>query len=290
MTLAPFEYTAPADLAGALEALARPGAVAMAGGHHLLTRLKRREQVVGTVVDLRDVAELRGVERGPLGTVRIGAGTTLTDLLAEHLLDPPDLTGSSRDLRHALGEALAGTGDRQSRNRVTLGGQLASGRPGNDVATALVAHAARATLAGPDGTRTLPVRDLWTAGGAWAPARTELIVSVEIDPDAVGSAHARWADRATLEAICAVSVVLCRRDDGALTCRAAAAGLVARPVLITTGEEPVPEAGAPAWNLDVAPGTALDDYLASADYRRFMVQVLAGRALTAAVRRAGGAG
>ncbi len=51
MTLAQFDYIAPLTVGSAVSALQVPGSVAIAGGHHLLTRLKRRELEVRKLVD-----------------------------------------------------------------------------------------------------------------------------------------------------------------------------------------------------------------------------------------------
>ena len=59
-----FEYAAPATLNETLALLAKnPDAKALAGGHSLLPVMKLRLSSPSMLVDLRNVAELRGVEQ-----------------------------------------------------------------------------------------------------------------------------------------------------------------------------------------------------------------------------------
>lgn len=276
MSLRRVDYLAPTTLDAALVALREPGSVALAGGHHLLTRLKRHELTAGRLVDLRGVDALRGVTGTGLGGVRVGALTTLTELLVHPVLRGPG----------ALDDALSQLGDRQSRNRVTVGGQLACGRPGNDLAAALMALGADVSLVGPAGGRFVLLADLWADRARLAPG--ELITAVELGSVRTGTGYARMTDRATMEAVCGVAVAVAQGPDGHVAeCIVAAVGATDRPGRITAMEQaligtdgsvppPAPPADLPY----------LDDRKASADYRRYMVGVLAGRALALARTRA----
>lgn len=281
MILTQFDYLAPEKLEDALPALQQPGNVALAGGHHLLTLLKRRELTVGRLVDLHGVRELRGLEADAAGGLRIGALTTLTELLA--YVSARGEPGSG-----ALADAISGLGDRQSRNRVTLGGQLASGRVGNDVAAALMVLGATVLLAATQGRRSVPLTDLWGSGSQLELRPGELITAVLLEPAPAGSAFARMTNRATLEAVCGVAAAVTAAPDGRVRqCRIAAVGAMARPGRIAVIEEWA-LAGARTGELAPPPADApfLNDHLASADYRRHMTRVLAGRALDLALRRA----
>lgn len=282
VTLTQFDYLAPVKLEGAISALQQPGSVALAGGHHLLTLLKRRELAVQRLVDLHGVRELRGLEADAAGALRIGAMTTLTELLAY-------LRARAERGSDALADAISGLGDRQSRNRVTLGGQLAAGRVGNDLAAALMVFGATVHLAGAQGPRSVPLTDLWGSGSRLELRAGELIAAVLLEPALAGSGFARMTNRATLEAVCGVAAAVTSAPDGRVEhCRIAAVGAMARPGRIAVMEEwaltgarsgelaPPPAAGAPFVN----------DHLASADYRRYMTRVLAGRALNLALGRA----
>jgi aerobic carbon-monoxide dehydrogenase medium subunit len=273
--LGQFDYVAPTTVAGAVAALREPGSVAIAGGHHLLTRLKRRELEVRQLVDLGALPELRGVTSGPAG-LRVGALTTLTQLLQE----------PAAGAYGAITDALSALGDQQSRNRVTVGGQLACGRVGNDLAAALMVHGAVVHLTGPAGARTVPLTELWGTGSHLDTAPGELIMHVQLEPP-VASGYARMTNRATLEAVVGVAaavVVAAGRAVG--SCRIAAVGAMVRPGRIPTMEESITHSS--GRNGLVAPPVDtpfVDDHLAGADYRRHMTGELAGTALALAASR-----
>jgi 4-hydroxybenzoyl-CoA reductase subunit beta len=115
MRLPPFEYRAPRSLAEAADLLAgSPGdTMVVAGGTDLLPNMKRRQQTPRVLVGLRGVAELRSIEAN--GVVRIGAGTTLTDLVRSKVV---------RLRMPGLWQAVAQIATPHLRNMATLGGNL----------------------------------------------------------------------------------------------------------------------------------------------------------------------
>lgn len=274
MTLTRFDYVSPTTLPDAIGLLSEPGSLPIAGGHHLLTRLRRREIRVERLVDLTRIADLRGIAGTAGGGVRIGALTTLTELLGKD-------AG-----RGSLTDALSQLGDRQSRNRATVGGQLASGRPGNDLVAALLTQDTTVSLAGRAGTRQVPLAELLD-GPRPALRPAELIVSIELGPVPAGSGYARMTDRALLEAVCGVAVAVRVGPDGLVEdCRIAAVGATATPGRLATMEASV--VGTDGSGIPSSPpadAVFLDDRLASGEYRRHMTRMLAGRALALAVAR-----
>ena len=88
MRLAPFTYLAPRSLAEAADLLAEhgPGAMVVAGGTDLLPNMKRRQQEPRVVIGLRAVPELRSIQIGEDGTIRVGAMTTLQEAATDSLL------------------------------------------------------------------------------------------------------------------------------------------------------------------------------------------------------------
>ncbi len=280
MILSQFDYITPTTVESAVSALQQPGTVAIAGGHHLLTLLKRREVAVRTLVDLRGLTDLRGICSDVQGGLRVGALTTLTDLLTHPAVRSNGSLG-------ALDDALSVLGDRQSRNRVTIGGQLACGRTGNDLIAALLVLDATVSVTGPTGDRTVPITQLSAGGPSPALAPGELITTIVLSSARTGSGYARMTNHATLEAICGVAVSLqCRADDRVEDCQIAAVGATAQPTRMAAMQKAV--IGTDGRTPPPAPATTdfLNDRLASHEYRQHMTGVLAGRALRLARARA----
>jgi carbon-monoxide dehydrogenase medium subunit len=114
-----FAYATPGTLADASHLAAQEDAKYMAGGQTLLQSMKLGLIAPSTVVDLGGLAELKGICKAD-GAIVIGAGTTHAEVAA------------SKDVQSAipaLAELAAHIGDRQVRNRGTLGGSLANNDP-----------------------------------------------------------------------------------------------------------------------------------------------------------------
>ena len=115
-----FNYHRPSSVADALALLAgHEDAKILAGGMTYLPTLKQRLAQPSDLIDLGAIAELKGITVAN-GVVRIGAMTTHATVAA------------SADVRKAipaLAELAGKIGDRQVRNRGTIGGSLANNDP-----------------------------------------------------------------------------------------------------------------------------------------------------------------
>ncbi|MEU8463251.1 FAD binding domain-containing protein [Streptomyces sp. NPDC029003] len=194
MILTEFDYVRPAGLDEALDLLAAPGARVLAGGQSLLAGLRTGAETARLLVDVRHLAELRGIASDG-GTLRIGALTTLAELAAHPLVraGAPELAAAAR-----------ANGDPQVRNLGTAGGNLAvTGRP-TDLPVAAVAADAVVELAGPGGRTRMAAEAFAAAGPPAGSVLTALLV-----PDAgPAAAFEKTADRATRYPLCAAAVRL----------------------------------------------------------------------------------
>jgi carbon-monoxide dehydrogenase medium subunit len=142
-----FQYHAPKTLPDALGLLRELGdeAKVLAGGHSLLPMMKLRFAQPGHLVDLGKIAELRGI-REDGATIRIGAMTTESDLIASKLLQEkcPLLVEGARQIS-----------DPQVRYKGTIGGDIAHGDPGNDHPALALALGASFVLRGAGGERVV---------------------------------------------------------------------------------------------------------------------------------------
>lgn len=114
-----FAYQTPASLADAARAAGASGAKIVAGGQSLLASMKLGLAAPESLIDLGAIAELRGISVAN-GVVRIGAMT------------PHAAVAASTELQQAipaLADLAGRIGDRQVRNRGTLGGSLANNDP-----------------------------------------------------------------------------------------------------------------------------------------------------------------
>jgi 4-hydroxybenzoyl-CoA reductase subunit beta len=213
MRLPYFAFHAPRTVREAADLIAgSPGdTMLVAGGTDLLPNMKRRQQVPRTLVSLRRVAELRQI--GSNAGITIGSGLTLSELVRDARV---------RQNYGALWQAASSVATPHLRNMGTLGGNLcldtrcnyydqnyewrkaidfcmkkdgavcwvATGSPkclavsSTDTAPALLALGATIVLVSADGTRELPLRDLYRNDGINYLTRrpNEILTNVQLPP------------------------------------------------------------------------------------------------------------
>ena len=113
-----FDYKTPASVADA-KAAAASGAKLLAGGQSLLAAMKLGLQAPDTLASLSAVPGLAGISVSG-GVVKIGAMTTHAAVAA---------SAEVKKAIPALAELAGNIGDRQVRNRGTIGGSLANADP-----------------------------------------------------------------------------------------------------------------------------------------------------------------
>jgi 4-hydroxybenzoyl-CoA reductase subunit beta len=221
MRLPRFHYVSPSSVQEAAERLAEAGdAIVVAGGTDVLPNMKRRQQTPSTLIGLRRIQELVGVEAGD--GLTLGAGLTLASLLRL-----PQLGGAYAGLRQAAAQVATPL----LRNMGTLGGNLcldtrcnyydqsqewrkaigfclkkdgdtcwvapSSARclavSSTDTAPMLVALQAWVTLVAADRTRRIPVSSLYQNDGIHYLTRqpTEILTAVHL-PRLDGWRSAYW--------------------------------------------------------------------------------------------------
>jgi xanthine dehydrogenase YagS FAD-binding subunit len=208
-----FTYVRPASLGEALRELGAPDARIHAGGTDLVGCLRDRVFTARKLVAIGALKELGGITMSADGTLRVGALATLSEIAA-HPAIGTHLT--------ALAQAAASAASPQLRNQGTLGGNLcqrprcwyfrgdfACLRKGgdtcyavqgenerhaifgssaccmvhpSDTAPALVALDARVRIAGPQGTRTIPLESFFVLP-ATDPTRETVLAAGEILTD-----------------------------------------------------------------------------------------------------------
>jgi CO/xanthine dehydrogenase FAD-binding subunit len=280
----PFEYARPGSLAEAVALLADrgPEARVLAGGTDLIIRLRDGSLAPALVVDVKRVPEVAPGIREEGGTLVIGATTVMTDVAADPLV---------RRHAPALAEAAAVVGSVQIRNRATLAGNVCNASPAADTVPALLVHGALVVAAGPDGTRRIPVDDLFVRSGVTTLLRGELVMAIELPLPAerIASAHERRTrrrghDLASVTVTCGV--------DATGTTRVAYGSVGPRPLLRldTTGvladPESSDEARAAVFELIFADASpSVRSMRAGPEYRLAMLRVLGRRALATALER-----
>src|SRR5258708_2767885 len=181
MKAAAFAYARATSVANALELLAVHGdkAKVLSGGQSLMPAMNLRLVSPELVVDIGELAELRGIAvNGDVLT--IGALTRHVDVLKS-----PEIAAHAPLLR----EAVSHVAHPAIRNRGTLGGSLAHSDPASELPACMVALGATIIVRGPRGERRIPANEFFTGIYETALSPQELLVAVEAPVAQKDSTH-----------------------------------------------------------------------------------------------------
>lgn len=276
-----FEYFAPTSVEEAVALLGRYGREArvLAGGTDLLVRMKLGHWNPRYIVNIKRIPGLREIVHEVGTGLRIGALSTLTDLI-----NSPEVEAVCPVVAQAA-RTMAGV---QIRNLATVGGNLCNAAPSADLAPPLIALDAQAYLVGQGGERIVPLGDFFSGPGHTVLAEDEILTAVVVPRPSshTRATYLKLEHRQAMDiAVAGVAVALTTRhtlcDDvrivlGAVAptpMRAKRAEAVLRGQTIT--EERIEEAGRVA----AEESKPIDDVRASAWYRREIVKVLTRRGI-----------
>lgn len=268
-----------------------PDAKVIAGGSDILIKIREGKLKDVELVSIYGLDELRGVMLEEDGALRIGSLTSFSHVTKHPLIQ-----------RHiqVLGEAVDKVGGPQIRNIGTIGGNTCNGVTSADSASTLFAYDALVELAGPDGVRTVPIHEFYLKAGCVDLRHGEIETAVLIPKasyDGYAGHYIKYAMRNAMDIAtlgCSVNVKLSEDKEQLEDVRIAFG--VAGPVPLrcpaaeraAKGKKAIDETYrlfAQEVRKDIHPR---DSWRASRAFREHISQVLARRAIEAAVDRAGG--
>ncbi|MDB6112965.1 MAG: xanthine dehydrogenase, partial [Pedosphaera sp.] len=145
-------FLRPGSLAELLAMLKEfPAAHMVAGATELGLEITKKYKKFPTLISVEAVPELKEIKSTEVDW-RIGAAVTLTQCEEALSGEYPALAGMLRVF-----------GSRQIRNRATMGGNLVTASPIGDSAPVLLALDAHVVIASPEGERTIPLHEFFTA-------------------------------------------------------------------------------------------------------------------------------
>jgi CO/xanthine dehydrogenase FAD-binding subunit len=282
------KYAAPSTIEETSELLAaNPGARVFAGATDMLPQAKAGRALPELLIDLKRIPRLVETKRGDEWV--IGAATPAATVTA----DPEfraDFPG--------IAEGFALIGSDQIQNRASLGGNLCNASPAADTGPAMVVNDARAVIASRDGMRTIPVAELMVGPGRTSLGEDEFVVEFLIERPESGrsDAYLRMTPRTEMDiAVVGAAARVTLDEAGVCTGAAVALGAVAPTVVEVDGiadalrgrvidDDALDEIA----SLSRAVCRPIDDKRGTKEYRTHVAGVLAKRAMSIAVSRAGG--
>lgn len=266
-------YHLPRSRPEALDLLARhgPELLVMAGGTVAMPLINDGLSLPEMVMGLRmaGLDRLEAVE----GTLRIGATTTLTQLLEQRSIP-------------MLAEAARNTASWSIRNMATVGGNLFTPPPGGDVAVALLALDASVTLASATGERVVPLAEFFTGFMTNQLAPDELLVDIVVPITSEPAAYIKFGRKhANTPSVVTVAVRLLWDGAQVADARIALGAVGPHPIRARRAEGVLAGSRLNSDAVTAAAFAAADDCepftdgIATDWYRRRMVGLFVGRAL-----------
>ena len=258
------EYQRARSVADAASALAKTGGKALAGGQSLIGAMKLRLANPGTLVDLSGIAELKGIKKDGDAIV-IGALTTHAEVASSSVV---------KQAIPALAALAEGIGDRQVRNRGTIGGSIANNDPAADYPAAVLGLNATVQT----NKRKIAADDFFKGLYETALGADEIITAVSF-PVPKKAAYVKFPQPASRFAL--VGVFVAQTGTGARVAVTGAGSHAHRAKAIEDALAKTFTADA-AKNVKIPATNLNNDLHGSPEYRAHLVSVLAGRAVAAA--------
>ena len=268
-----------------------PQAQIIAGGSDVLVQIREGRRAGVELVSIYGLDELRGVTLEEDGTIRIGSLTSFSHITKNLLI---------QKYIGVLGEAVDMVGGPQIRNIGTIGGNTCNGVTSADSASTLHAWDAIVELTGPEGVRRLPIREFYIKAGKVDLRPAELQTAILLPRDSYEGYFGHYIKYAMRNAMdiatlgCSVNVKLSEDKQRIEDARIAYGVAVPIPIRAVAAEEQIrgkelsPEQVSAFSKAVLADINPRDSWRASKAFREHISQVLAKRALTEAIHRAGG--
>jgi carbon-monoxide dehydrogenase medium subunit len=227
MTIRSFELLQPRSVDEAVELLAKHGDEArpIGGGTTLVILMKQRALHYPYLVDLQSIAGLSEISRESDG-VRIGALATHRSL---------ELSPLIRQAFPLVTEAFSKIGNVRVRQTASVGGNLAHADYRLDPPPPLMVLGTYVNATGPNGSRTIPIKDFFRGLYETALEPGELIVDIKIPfmPPESKANYLRYSSLSANDWPClGVAALAIRQNGRCQELRLALGGVAATPLLI----------------------------------------------------------
>ena len=284
MKASAFAYARATSVANALELLTAHGEKArvLSGGQSLLPAMNLRLISPELIIDIGELAELRGVAVKE-GVLTIGALTRHVDLLKS-----PEIAA------HAplLTEAVAHVAHPAIRNRGTIGGNLAHADPASELPACMLTLGATIIARGPGGERRIAASEFFAGIYETALEPLELLVAVELPAPPKNSTHFfhEFVRRHGDYAIVGLAAQALVRDGRFADLRLGFFAVGDRPLLARSAGKLVDIAITPAVLSEASSALdeeidPLEDHQATSAMRRHLAKVLLARCVSSLLDR-----
>jgi aerobic carbon-monoxide dehydrogenase medium subunit len=250
-----------------------PDAKLLAGGHSLIPALKLRLNSPSMVIDVADIASMKGISESN-GTITIGAMVTHGEIANSTLIQ------SKLPLFSETAEQI---GDVQVRNVGTIGGSIAHADPSADWPAALLVSGSTVNT----NSRSISADDFFQGFFTTALDEGEIVVSISIPTPSAGTkmTYQKFVQPASRFAIVGCAAVVSKSGGSITAAKVAFNGVSDTPFRDSAVEDALVgqadnDTSAEAAAALAAEGVDLmSDLYASEEYRKHLAKVYAKKAL-----------
>lgn len=265
------KYLRPHSIEQCLELLGsekNSNPILLAGGTDLMPRYEQGEDLPDSLIDLKHLPELSGIEETDT-SLRIGSLATI-----QEICDHPAI----RESFTALHEASYDFAGVQIRHRGTIGGNIINASPAGDLLPPLYVFNAMLECLGPEGQRVIPIKDFILGPGKTQLMQNEILIAIHLERTENESRFIKIGLREAM-AISVVNLAVLESNSYSDSDNLAiAAGAVAPTIVILDDFASAYAAGNRDWDelsdfidQQIAP---IDDIRATATYRRRVLKNL----------------
>ena len=206
-----FKYLSPETVEKAISFYEQHSETAkyMAGGTDVIVKVKEGWMEPDYLISLKKIAEMNELHKNE-ATKELSIGALVTHSTLEKSL-------MIQNEYPIIYDAVSNIGSLQVRNVGTIGGNLINAVPSADGAIPLIALDGVALLHGPDGERSVEVKDLFIEPYKTILKPGELLKKITIPPqeECTGSAYIKFGRRAAMELpLIGIGVLISLDDDG----------------------------------------------------------------------------
>jgi carbon-monoxide dehydrogenase medium subunit len=284
------DYAAPKTVSDACALLHERGdkARCLAGGTDIIVQVREHRRDIDVLVDIKRIPEVNQLAFDAKKGLTIGAAVPCYRIYENQ---------NVAQAYPGLIDAVSLVGGIQIQSRASLGGNLCNSSPAGDTIPALIALEAVCVIAGPKGSREVPVENFCTGPGKNVLQHGEFLVSLLLPAPKPhsGAAYLRFIPRNEMDIAVVGAGVAVTLDGKKTKCTGARIALAAvAPTPLLVAEAGAALLGTDLGETDIAKAASLakaaakpiSDMRGEADYRRHLVGILVKRALHTAIERA----
>jgi CO/xanthine dehydrogenase FAD-binding subunit len=278
--LLPFDYVRAGTREDAVNLAIEAGHTGsfLAGGTDLFVRMYDRQLRPKTLIDLKAIEGIEGIEHQNGEGLSIGAASPLNMLVRNKFI---------RSEYGLLAQAAHSVGSLQVRNRASIGGNICNASPAADTAPALLVYEAEIETWGPKSSRLIPISEFFTGPGKTVLEKGEFVYKIRLpknDTQSYGVYLKLGRTDSVDLSIVSVACLAFASGEVRIALGAVAPTPIrareAESVLLSSKDD---EAIAQAASLAREMAVPISDIRAGEEYRLEMIEVMAGNAIRQAL-------